>query len=59
MTLREYLEAQIYYYSNARSEYPLGHHMHHLYSGYFHAYSDILEKCLPSMLDRKILDEVW
>ena len=59
MTLKEYLEQQVEYFLNASNEYPVGHHMHHLYRGEYHSYSDILEKCPYSMLNTKILDEVW
>mgnify|MGYP003308379485 CR=1 FL=1 len=59
MTLREYLEKQISYWMDAKNEFPQGHHLHQVYKGKADAYTDILQTCPGSVLDKKILDEVW
>ena len=59
MTLKEYLEKQMRYYAEAKNEFPVGHHLHHLYMGYYQAYADVILQCPDSVLSKKILDEVW
>lgn len=59
MTLREYLEKQISYWMEARNDFQEAHHLYQKYTGKIQAYSDILVTCPGSVLDNKILDEVW
>lgn len=59
MTLKEYLEKQIIHFSKARQE--ARHNTIHSekFDGMIQAYTDILLTCSDSVLNKKIIDEVW
>jgi len=59
MTLKEYLEKQIKYFSESKKESRVDDPMYHLFEGRVRAYTDILLTCPTSVLEKKILDEVW
>jgi hypothetical protein len=59
MTLKEYLEKQIRHYAKARQEARDDTRYSEKFDGMIQAYTDILLTCPDSMLNKKILDEVW
>lgn len=59
MTLKEYLEKQIRYWSKAKQEARIDTDVYCKFDGRIMAYTDILLTCPDSILNKKILDEVW
>lgn len=59
MTLKEYLEKQIKHFSESKKEAKVDDPMYGIFEGRVRAYTDILLTCPNSVLDKKILDEVW
>ncbi len=59
MTLKEYLEKQIAHFAKAKKESKEDDPMHYQFKGQILAYTDILLECPDSVLNKKILDEVW
>lgn len=59
MTLKEYLEKQIRYWSKTKQEASLDTDTYLKADGRVMAYTDIILTCPDSVLSKKILDEVW
>jgi hypothetical protein len=59
MTLKEYLEKQIRHFSKARQEARNDTAYGEKFEGMIQAYTDILLTCSDTVLNKKILDEVW
>ena len=59
MTLKEYLERQIRYWSKTKQEAALDTDTYLKADGRVMAYTDIILTCPDSVLSKKILDEVW
>lgn len=59
MTLKEYLEKQIRYWSKTKQEAALDTDTYCKADGRVMAYTDIFLQCPDSVLDTKIMNEVW
>ena len=59
MTLKEYLEKQIAHFAKAKQESKEDDPMYYQFKGQLLAYTDILLTCPYSVLNKKVLDEVW
>lgn len=59
MTLKEYLEKQIRYFAKAKQEAKVDDLLYDVFDGRIRAYTDIILTCPDSVLNKKILDEVW
>ena len=59
MTLKEYLEKQIRYFSKIKQEEPVDSDAYSNLDGRVMAYTDILLTCADEVLNKKITDEVW
>jgi hypothetical protein len=59
MTLKEYLEKQIRWWSKAKQEATFDSDHYWKADRKIMAYTDIILTCPDSVLSKKILDEVW
>ena len=59
MTLKEYLEKQIRHWAKAKQEAAFDTYAYWKADGRVMAYTDIILTCSDSVLNKKILDEVW
>lgn len=59
MTLKEYLEKQMRHYAKAKQEAKADDPLYDVFEGRIRAYTDILLACCDSILNKKIMDEVW
>jgi hypothetical protein len=59
MTLKEYLEKQIKHWSKTKHEAKFDSDTYWRADGFLMAYTDLILTCPNSILDKKILDEVW
>lgn len=59
MTLKEYLEKQIKYFSKAKQEAKEDDPRYQRFQREVLAYTDVLLSCPDEVLNKKVLDEVW
>ena len=59
MTLKEYLDKQIRHYAKAKQEAKVDDPLYDVFEGIIRAYTDVLLVCSDSVLNKKIMDEVW
>jgi hypothetical protein len=59
VTLKEYLEKQIRHWSKAKQEARFDTDTYWKADGKVMAYTDLILTCPDSVLNKKILDEVW